>query len=625
MKEHRFVSICATFCFVVLSWCASFAQNFDIRANYTKREEYITMRDGVRLFTSIYIPKDQTRSYPFLMLRTPYSVRPYGEEYRTALGPSPEFAQSGYIFVYQDVRGRYMSEGDFKWMTPYIPNKHGNQVDETTDTYDTIEWLLKNIPNNNGRVGQWGISFPGFYTAAGMIDAHPALVASSPQAPMCDNWLGDDMHHNGAFFLPHAMNFIAGFGKKRDGPTQNYGPRVFQHGTNDGYKFFLEMGPLRNANTKYNMNQIELWQEWMQNGDYNEYWQVRNVPQHMKNIKHAVLVVGGWFDAEDLQGPLSLYRAIDNYNPGHKAHLVMGPWYHGSWSSGPGDSLHDIRFVERTGEYFREKLQFPFFEYYLKDRGTFDAPKIILFDTGVNRWRTFSHFPPESAPEYTLYLGPSNKLLTSPPGDPPTVTFSEYVSDPANPVPFTVTVSTGMPRQYMLEDQRFAEHRNDILRFQTDVLQEDVTLAGPVEVTLWVSTSGTDSDFIVKLIDVFPDDHPNNSPRGSDIQMGGYQMMVRGEPMRAKYRNSWTNPSPMVPYQPTLVRFTMPDVLHTFKRGHRIMVHVQSSWFPLVDRNPQTFTDIYSCGEEAFKAATQRVYFSSEMPSRIQLRRLVTR
>jgi putative CocE/NonD family hydrolase len=619
--KARFYSVAL---FVLLA-VAGFCQQFDVQANYDKKEVYITMRDGIRLFTSIYTPKDQSQLYPIMMMRTPYSVRPYGDAYRTSLGPSNDFARSGYTFVYQDVRGRYMSEGDFKWMTPYIPNKSGKQVDESTDTYDTIQWLIENIPNNNGRVGQWGISFPGFYTAAGMIDAHPALKASSPQAPMCDNWLGDDMHHNGAFFLPHAMNFIAGFGKRREGPTQDYGPRVFQHGTNDGYKFFLEMGPLRNANTKYNMNQIELWQQWMDNGDYNEYWQAQNVPQHMKNIRHAVLVVGGWFDAEDLYGPLALYKAIDNYNPGHKAHLVMGPWYHGTWSSQPGDALHDIRFVERTGEYFRDSIQFPFFEYYLKDRGSFNAPKLTLFNTGANRWLTFSQFPPDNAKEFTLYLGPNGRLSQTQPGEVTAIEFAQYENDPANPVPFTAAVSTGMPRQYLLEDQRFAQHRNDILRFQTEVLEEDITLGGPVEVSLWIATSGTDADYIVKLIDVYPDNAPNDSPRGPEVQMGGYQMLVRGEPMRAKYRHSWTNPSPLTPNQPTLIRFTMPDVLHTFNRGHRIMVHVQSSWFPLVDRNPQTFTDIYKCGEEAFVKADHRVYFSRNMPSKISVRWIQTR
>ncbi len=610
---------------LVVGGSAAFSQAFDVAASYVKQETYITMRDGVRLFTSIYTPKDQSQRYPFMMMRTPYSVRPYGAAHRNAVGPSNEFARSGYIFVYQDVRGRYMSEGDFKWMTPYIPNKSSNQVDETTDTYDTIEWLIKNVPNNNGRVGQWGISFPGFYTAAGMIDAHPALRASSPQAPMCDNWLGDDMHHNGAFFLPHAMNFISGFGKKREGPTQDYGPRVFQHGTNDGYKFFLEMGPIRNANTKYNMNQIELWQEWTNNGDYNEYWQAQNVPQHMKNIRHAVLVVGGWFDAEDLYGPLALYKSIDNLNPGHKAHLVMGPWYHGTWASQAGDSLHDILFVEKTGEYFRDNLQFPFFEFYLKDRGAFNAPKLTLFNTGANRWLTFEQFPPDDAREYTLYLGSGGRLTQSQPGEVTAIDFDEYENDPANPVPFTATTSTGMPRQYLLEDQRFAKDRNDILRFQTEALDQDVTLGGPVEVSLWVATSGTDADYIAKLIDVYPESAPNNSPRGPEIQMGGYQMLVRGEPMRAKYRHSWSHPSPLTPHQPTLVRFTMPDILHTFKRGHRIMVHVQSSWFPLIDRNPQTFTDIFKCGEDAFQKAEHRVFFSRHMPSRLSVRWIQTR
>jgi putative CocE/NonD family hydrolase len=594
------------------------AQAEAVRQAYTKQEVYITMRDGVRLFTSIYTPKSAAEPVPFLMVRTPYSVGPYGAEaYRASLGPTPQFQQSGYIFVYQDVRGRYMSEGGFKWMTPFIPSKKSNaDVDESSDTYDTIEWLIKNIPNNNGKVGQMGVSFPGFYTAAGMIEAHPALAASSPQAPMCDNWLGDDMHHNGAFWLPHAMNFIAGFGKKREGPTQSYGQRVFQHGTNDGYKFFLEMGALKNANTKYNMNQIDLWQQWMAHGDYDEYWQAQNVPQHAKNIKHAVMIVGGWFDAEDLYGPLALHRGIEEKNRTNNSTIVMGPWYHGSWGGGAGDTLHDIRFVERTGEFYRDQLQLPFFEYYLKGKGSDPRSEAVMFNTGANKWHKLDRWPPSAATPRDFYLTHKGDIEFARPA----AGTLEYISDPANPVPSSAAVSTGMPRQYMIEDQRFVSARTDVLKFQTPVLTEDLTVCGPITATLYISTTGTDSDFVVKLIDAYPDDDTSTSPRNESVKMSGYQMLVRGEPIRAKYRdNRWANPRALVPNQLTKVEFVLPDVLHTFKRGHRMMVHIQSSWFPIVDRNPHVFTDIYSCDDSVFQKATQTVYFGGSSATKLTI------
>lgn len=509
-------------------------------------------------------------------------------------------------------------------MTPFIPNKKLGQVDESTDTWDTIEWLLKNVPNNNGRVGMWGISFPGHYAAQALIDPHPALKAVSPQAPMADNWLGDDMHHNGAFFLPHAMNFIAGFGKARTGPTQNYGPGVFRHTTPDGYQFFLEMGPLKNANTKYNMNQIAIWQEWMKHGDYDEYWQKQNVPQHLKKVTPAVLIVGGWFDAEDLYGPLAIYKAIEKFNPANSSTIVMGPWYHGGWAGGPGSTLHDIDFEVNTGEDFRTKLQIPFFEYYLKDKGSPDIPEAMMFDTGAHKWATFQQWPPRAAHEASIYLHKGGGLSFTAPPRAAIQQYDEYVSDPNRPVPNSATITTGMARSYMLEDQRFVWNRPDVLSYETAPLDKDVTLAGPVTATLYVSSSGTDSDFIVKLVDVYPNDAENNSPRGNQITMRGYQMLVRGEPMRAKYRNSWTHPEALVPNRPTKVQFTLPDVFHTFKPGHKIMVQIHSSWFPLTDRNPQKFVNIYEADESDFQKATQRIYTSGSNATRLEVRILAS-
>jgi uncharacterized protein len=592
----------------------------DVKASYTKMETHITMRDGVKLFTSIYLPKDQSQKYPFMMQRTPYSVSPYGPElYKTSLGPSPLFQKEGFIFVYQDVRGRWNSEGDFKWMTPYKPKKSGaTDVDESTDTYDTIDWLVKNIPNNNGRVGVWGISFPGHYAAQALIEAHPALRAVSPQAPMGDNWLGDDMHHNGAFFLPHAFNFISGFGKPRKGPT-TVGQGGFRHPTPDGYKFFLEMGSLANANEKYLKGEIAIWNEWMKHGDYDEYWQAQNVPQHLKNVKPsvAVMTVGGWFDAEDVQGPLKIYEAIEKHNPKTYNTLVFGPWVHGGWARGNGDGLGDARFGSNTSLFYRENIEFPFFNFFLKDKGENKLPEAYVFNTGANKWYTMAEWPPKSAETRSFYLNAQGKLLSSAPAATSGNCFEEYISDPNKPVPFINKIAIGMPQEYMVDDQRFAATRPDVVVFQTDALAEDMTIAGPIKVSLDVSTTGTDSDFVVKVIDVFPDDASNNTPNPGNVKMGGYQMMIRGEPMRAKYRNSWSKPEAMTPGKKTKVEFEMPDIFHTWQKGHRLMIQVQSSWFPLVDRNPQKFLNIYAAKDSDFQKATQRVYCSSNVTLRV--------
>ncbi|MFN7949968.1 MAG: CocE/NonD family hydrolase [Blastocatellia bacterium] len=591
-------------------------ETYDVKAHYTKLETRITMRDGVKLFTSIYLPKDTSQKYPIIMQRTPYSVAPYGpDNYKTLLGPSPLFMRDGYIFVYQDVRGRNLSEGDFKWMTPYKPKKSGNEVDESTDTYDTIDWLIKNLPNNNGRVGIWGISFPGHYTAQAIIDAHPALKAASPQAPMADNWLGDDMHHNGAFFLPHAFNFIASFGRPRKGPEQQTGPR-FNHGTPDGYRFFLEMGTLADANKKYLHNEIRLWNEWMQHGDYDEYWQAQNVPQHLSKVRPAILTVGGWFDAEDLYGPLKIYKAIEKNNPQTWNALVMGPWCHGCWSRGDGSSLGNLRFGSNASQFYRENIEFVFFSHHLKDKGDLKLPDAYVFETGTNQWRQYDQWPPRGTETASLYLQPGGKLAFSAPGESKTP-YDEYISDPNKPVPFMSGISIGMTSDYMTEDQRFAATRPDVLVYESDPLTEEMTIAGPIQVSLFASTSGTDSDFIVKLIDVYPNNVTEISPKG--VPMGGFQMMVRGEPMRAKYRNSFAKPEPMKPGQVTPINFDMPDVNHTFQKGHKIMVQIQSTWFPLSDRNPQKFVNIYTATEADFQKATQRIYHAGKTSSHLKL------
>jgi putative CocE/NonD family hydrolase len=590
-----------------------------VQSRYEKREVLIPMRDGTRLFTSIYIPRDTTQRYPILLSRTPYSVRPYGEQhYKSSVGPSGLFSQSGYIFVYQDVRGRWASEGDFVNMRPHRAMKQGpNDIDESTDTYDTIEWLVRNVRHNNGRVGMWGVSYPGFYTAAGMIDAHPALVAASPQAPIVDWFMGDDWHHNGALFLPHIFNFMSSFGRPRPMPVKEFSHK-FDHGTSDGYHFFLRLGPLRNADARYFKGEIAFWNEAMRHGNYDEFWQERNLRPHLSNIRPAVMTVGGWFDAENLFGALETYKNVERSSPGISNTIVMGPWSHGGWSHGNGDKLGDVQFASNTSAFYRESIEFPFFEHHLKGRGAVRPPEAWMFQTGSNEWRQFEAWPPQGLQQKSLYVQAGGALsFDPPPASESDASFDEYVSDPAKPVPFTEKTSIGMDPLYMVADQRCAARRPDVLVYSTDTLQQPITVAGPLKVELVVSTSGTDSDWIVKVIDVFPDraTDSNGSPAG--IELGGYQQLVRGDVMRGKFRNSFEHPEPFQPDQATHVHFTMPDILHTFQPGHRIMVQIQSSWFPLVDRNPQTFVDINNAVESDFRKATQRVYRSADLPTRV--------
>jgi putative CocE/NonD family hydrolase len=589
-----------------------------IKANYTKYEYRIPMRDGKRLFTAVYVPKDSTKSYPFLMQRTPYSVRPYGPDlYRDSFGGSEKFAREGFIFVYQDVRGRWRSEGEFTHVTPHKPVKRGPaDVDESTDTYDTIEWLVKNIPNNNGRVGLLGISYPGFYAAAGMIDTHPALKAVSPQAPVLEWFIGDDFRHNGAFYLTHAFNFLAGFTRPYPEPG-GFQPGQFDAGTQDGYRFFLEGGTLQQMRDKYFGDEVAYFDELMRNDTYNEYWKMRNLLPHLKNISAAVMTVGGWFDAEDLYGPLHVYKTVEQQNPSTANMLVMGPWFHGGWWRSDGDQLGNVRFNSKTSVFYREEIEFPFFDYHLKGNGQINLPEAFIFETGANVWRRFEAWPPAQATPRTFYFQADGELGPDRPtaGD----AFDEYLSDPAKPVPYIPGIALRMTREHMTDDQRFASTRPDVLVYRSGVLEEDVTIAGPIVADLYVSTTGTDSDFVVKLIDVYPDDYPNPDPNPAGLQMGGYQQLVRGEPFRGKFRNSFERPEPFTPGKVEQVRFTLPDAAHTFRRGHRIMVQVQSSWFPLVDRNPQKFVSIGSAKPEAFQKATQRVYRSAGQASSVQL------
>ena len=584
-----------------------------VKANYTKYEYQIPMRDGKRLFTSVYVPKDQSVKYPIMLSRTPYSVSPYGEDkYKSDLGPSPLFGKDGFIFVYQDVRGRMMSEGEFVNMTPHKDVKRGTQdIDESSDTYDTIDWLVKNIPNNNGRVGTWGISYPGFYTAAGMIDAHPAHKAASPQAPITDWFTGDDFHRNGALYLPHAFNFLATFGKARPEPTSK-SRATFEHGTPDGYSYFLKLGPLFNANEKVFKNEIAFWNDMMRHGSYDEFWQSRNLRPHIKNIKPAVMTVGGWFDTENLYGSLQVYQNVERSSPGANNILVMGPWVHGGWSRSDGEALGAVKFNAKTAVFYREKIELPFFQHHLKEKPDPKLPEAYVFETGTNLWRRHDAWPPKNTRPRELYLQAGGKLSFSEPQE--ANAFDEYISDPAKPVPYVLDISNAMTKEHMVADQRFAATRPDVLVYETDALTEDLTIVGPIKPVLHVSTTGTDSDWIVKVIDVYPDDL--DAPDAA-VKLGGYQQLLRGEVFRGKFRNSFEKPEPFEPGVPAKVAFSMNDVNHTFRRGHRVMVQIQSTWFPIVDRNPQKFLDINNAKESDFQKATQRIYRGRTMPSHI--------
>ena len=605
-------------------------ENF-VKSHYTKYEYRIPMRDGKKLFTAVYIPKQSafpadSGPYPIMMDRTPYSVGPYGEDQFPAhLGPADEFEKSGYIFVYQDVRGRWESEGEFFEMRPHIDEKKSpKDVDDASDTYDTIEFLLKHVANNNGKVGIWGISYPGFYTSASIIDSHPALVAASPQAPMTDLFKGDDSYHGGAFMLSANFGFYAFFLPQTEPQTPH--PTIgFDFGTPDSYRFYLNAGSLAEMEAKNLKGSNWLYVDQMKHDTYDDYWQSRDLSRHMKNVKCAVLVVGGWYDAEDLSGPYKTFDAISKFNPETPTTIVEGPWVHGGWARSDGSHLGDIDFNAKTSEYFRANVQFPFFEHYLKGKGE-AQPKAVVFETGTNVWRHFESWPPKAASPRTLYFHANGKLSFEPPAE--ASSSDSYVSDPAHPVPFVGYTTDTVPQRYMVDDQRFASYRPDVLVYESDVLTEDVTIAGPISPKLKISSTGTDSDFDVKLIDVYPENYPDPAENARPnkrvfdappLHMGGYQELLRGEPMRAKFRNSWEKPEPLTPGKMTDVDFTMPDLFHTFRAGHRIMVQVQSSWFPLTDRNPQTFTDIPFAKPEQFVKATEQVFHQKDAASGVEV------
>jgi putative CocE/NonD family hydrolase len=591
--------------FLLLISTTAPAQQGRIKETYIKIERMIPMRDGVELFTAIYIPKDSDELHPIIMNRTPYSCEPYGEENFTSWFGNPAFMEEKYIVVYQDVRGRHMSGGQFTEVTPNITDKKSNrQVDESSDTYDTVDWLLKNIKGNNGKVGIHGISYPGFYATAALPNAHPAIKAVSPQAPVTDEFEGDDVYHRGAFFLLDNVDFLNFFDSPRSGPVKEYPLISEQLKSGDAYDWYLKLGPIKNINENYFKNQSVIWNEYLTHATKDNYWQARNIRPHLTNITPAVLNVGGWFDAEDMFGTLKTYEAIEKQNPVNNNFLLMGPWTHGGWARGIATGYATYQFGMNTSTRFFE-METAFFNYYLKGKGNANLPEATIYFTGNNEWRSFPKWPAPGTKNYDLYFAAGKKLSHSPVHS--RLGLEQYISDPKNPVPYTPLKTGTRDQGYLGEDQRFASARPDVISFETDVLKENVTLAGAIRARLFITSTSTDVDFVVKVIDVLPD---------------SIQQLVRAEVMRGKFRNSFIKPEPFVPGKITPVKLTLNDMAHTFKAGHKIMVQVQSSWFPLIDRNPQTFMNIPNASEMDFQKATIRIERNARYQSVIQCQRL---
>ncbi|MCC6370852.1 MAG: CocE/NonD family hydrolase [Bacteroidia bacterium] len=610
--------------FIVVKATSQTGDTTFMAAHYSKKEEMIKMRDGVKLYTAIYIPKDKSEKHPILMMRTPYSAGAYGAN---KFSPSVysthwfNYVKENYIIVLQDVRGKYMSEGEFEDVRPFIENKKKkSQIDEASDTYDAIDWLVKNVPDNNGKVGVFGISYPGFYSTMAALSGHPALKAVSPQAPVTDWFIGDDFHHNGAFALADGFSFYSGFGKPRPRPTTQ-SAEGYQFPEKDNYNFYLKRGALKNF-AKY-LDSVRFWNDLMTHPNYDEWWKSRDARRACKNVAPAMLVVGGTFDAEDCFGAWNLYKAIEKQSPQTNNKLVMGPWFHGGWSRGDGANLGNVRFGSKTAKYYQENLEIPFFNYYLKGKGSADnIAEATVFFSGENSWKKFESWPPKNITNKTLYFKEKGRLGFEEPNE--TNSASVYTSDPLRPVPYTGDVHLHRTREYMSDDQRFAARRPDVLVFETSALDKDLRLAGPVIANLMVNLSSTDADFVVKLIDVFPDNFSYDTSiccKGMkrEVEMAGYQMLVRGEIMRGRYRNSFEKPEAFWPGKTETVKFELPDVAHTFKQGHKLMIQVQSSWFPLFDRNPQKFVDIYSCDDTDFVPCEIKVLHQKKAASSIIL------
>lgn len=599
--------------------------------NYTKQEVDIEMRDGITLHTTIYSPKDVSKEYPILMQRTPYSSRPYGEgNFRKQIGPNIHLMQEGNIIVYQDVRGRWLSEGHYENMRAYIPNKTSNeQVDESTDTYDTIEWLINNTENNNGKVGVWGISYPGYYATYATIDAHPALKASSPQACIGDFFF-DDFHHNGAYLLSY-FRVTSLFGTPRpnnDKPIDTAWYSFPDIQTEDQYQFFLDAGPLKNLNSFFEYETVDsptmrpegvtddyFWNELKEHPNYDELWQSRGLIQHLDKSKShvATMIVGGWFDAEDLYGPLETYKNIEKHSDGYNT-MVFGPWDHGRWARRNGISLvGNYYFGDSISEFYQEKIETKFFNHFLKEEGDKNSglPEAYVFDSGRKEWKEYDSWPPKGVEKQTMFLSGNQELTT----EQKDVSEIKFISDVKKPVPYSEDIKSVLtPRKYMTDDQRFAARRSDVLVFETNVMEEDLTLAGDILAKLKVATTGTAADWIVKIIDVHPANTETNEEMQDHLKMSNYHLMIRSEVLRGRFRNSFSDPEPFIPNKKTDVTIKLQDVFHTIKKGHKLQVQVQSTWFPLIDLNPQTYVEnIFKADETDFKTQIHKVFTDSNI------------
>lgn len=596
---------------VLLSFTFGCSQSPDlylVKDHYNKQEVDIIMRDGVKLHTTIYSPKDTSKKYPILMQRTPYSSRPYGEgEFRSKIGPNEFLMKEGNIIVYQDVRGRWMSEGTYDNMRAYIPNKKGKEFDEASDTYDTIDWLVKNVENTNGKVGIWGISYPGFYATYSLLDSHPALKAVSPQACIGDFYF-DDFHHNGAYLLSY-WRATAVFGYEKTEPTKETWYSFPDLKSEDQYQFFLDAGPLSNLDKYYKEDNV-FWTQLKEHPDYDEFWQKRGIIQHLKDIKPAVMVVGGLFDAEDLYGPFETYKNIENKSQNYNI-MVFGPWSHGDWARNKKrQAIGNVYFGDDLSLNYQKNVETKFFNHFLKGEANDNTglPEIQIFDTGKKEWNAYESWPPKNTEKKTFYLSENDQLT-----DASGAGSSEFISDPKKPVPYSEDIKMVFtPRKYMTDDQRFAARRPDVLVFETPVLNEDVTLSGEILTKLNVSTTGTDADWVVKLVDVHPNDAKDTEETQEYLKMANYHMMVRSEVIRGRYRNDFSKPEPFTANEKTEVNLKLQDVHHTFKKGHKIQIQVQSTWFPLIDLNPQTFVkNIFKAEKSDFKKQTHKVYHDS--------------
>jgi uncharacterized protein len=588
-------------------------------ANYAKRSVNIRMRDGIQLYTTIYYPKDNKGSHPILLNRTPYSIAPYDDtKFNTRLYKSYwiEYLKKGYVIVQQDVRGKWMSQGEYVDVRPFNPNKKGDEIDEASDTYDTAEWLITNIENNNGNIGVFGISYPGFYSTMAALSNHHAIKAVSPQAPVTDWFMGDDFHHNGAFCLMDGFNFYKGFGIKRTYPTPTPIGKPYQITNKDNYDFYLKTGAIKNFN-KLLGDSIAFWKDLNAHPNYDAWWQARNTRNFVTNIQPAILTVGGLFDAEDCFGAWELYKAIEQKSKSTDNKVVFGPWVHGGWASNDGSYLGNVRFGSATSTYYQQNIEIPFFEQHLNNVSSKELAEATVFYTGANEWKEHNTWPPQNSKTVKYFLQDNGGFTTT--NNTKTTALAEYISDPAKPVPYTEDVHSNRTREYMTDDQRFAARRPDVVSFETEILKDDITLAGLITANLKVNISSTDADFVVKVIDVFPQDFKydvSSKSKGTtpnDYIMGGYQMLVRGEIMRGKFRKSFSTPSAFTPNTTEQVSFNLPDVAHTFKKGHKIMIQIQSSWFPLMDRNPQQFMDIYKADDKDFKKATIKIMSGSNI------------